>query len=55
MKGRPSREHGVIRQSLEVIMTSVLALQGAATRIFYFSMTASVFIFVSMLLTGIIP
>ena len=55
MKGRPSREHSVIGQSLEVIMTSVLALQGSATRIFYFSMTASVFIFISMLLTGIIP
>jgi hypothetical protein len=35
-------------------MTSVLALQGSATRIFYFSMTASVFIFISMLLTGIL-
>lgn len=55
MKGRPSREYSVIRQSLEVIMTSVLALQGLATRMFHFSMTASVFIFISMLLTGIHP
>ncbi len=44
MKGRPSREYSVIRQSLEVIVTSVLALQGLATRMFHFSMTASVFI-----------
>jgi hypothetical protein len=55
MKGRPSREYSVIRQSLEVIMTSVLALQGSATRMLHFSMTASVFIFISMLLTGIHP
>jgi hypothetical protein len=55
MKGRPSREYSVIRQSLEVIMTSVLALQGSATKIFYFSMTASVFLFISMMVTGIHP
>lgn len=55
MKGRLSREYSVIRQSLEVIMTSVLALQGSATKIFYFSMTASVFLFISMMVTGIHP
>jgi hypothetical protein len=55
MKGRPSREYSAIRQTLEVIMTSVLALQGLATRMIHFSMTASVFIFISMLLTGIHP
>jgi hypothetical protein len=55
MKGRPSREYNVIRQSLEVTMTSVLDFQGSAARIFYFTMTASVFIFISMLLTGILP
>jgi len=55
MKGRPNREYNVIRQSLEVTMTSVLDFQGSAARIFYFTMTASVFIFISMLLTGILP
>jgi hypothetical protein len=55
MKGRPSREYSVIRQSLEVIMTSVFALQGSANRMFHFSMIAIVFIFISMLLTGIHP
>src|SRR5690348_3943851 len=38
------------RQSLEAVMTSVHDLQGLATRTFYFSMTASVFIFVALLL-----
>lgn len=37
-------------------MTSVLGLKGMATKIFYFSMTACVFTFVSMLLlTGLHP
>jgi hypothetical protein len=53
MKGRLS--HGYNALIVEAIMTSVLALQGLASRIFYFSMTASAFIFTSMLLTGIHP
>jgi hypothetical protein len=35
---------------LEAIMTSVHALPGLASKIFYFSLVASVFTFVSMLL-----
>jgi hypothetical protein len=43
------------RRELETIMTSVQALQGLTTRIFYFSMTAAVFVFIAILLTGIHP
>jgi hypothetical protein len=53
MKGRLSRGYSAL--IVEAIMTSVLALQGLVTRIFYFFMTASAFIFISMLLTGIHP
>jgi hypothetical protein len=52
MKGRLSRGYSAL---VEAIMTSVLALQGMASRIVYFCMTASAFIFISMLLTGIHP
>jgi hypothetical protein len=40
----------ITRQFLEAIMTSVHALPGLASKIFYFSLVASVFTFVSMLL-----
>jgi hypothetical protein len=55
MKARPSGEYSVTGRLLEAIMTSVPAVQDLTTRIFYFSMTASVFIFISMLLIGIHP
>jgi len=40
----------ITRQFSEAIMTSVHALPGLASKIFYFSLVASAFIFVSMLL-----
>jgi hypothetical protein len=37
-------------------MTSALALRGVATKVFYFSLVATVFVFISMLLlTGLHP
>lgn len=36
-------------------MTSAYAARGVATTVFYYSLVALVFIFVSMLLTGIHP
>ncbi len=37
-------------------MTSDLALRGVATKVFYFSLVATVFVFISMLLlTGLHP
>jgi hypothetical protein len=36
-------------------MASALALRGVATKLFYFSVVATLFIFVSMLLTGLHP
>jgi hypothetical protein len=53
MKGRLSCRYSAL--IVEAIMTSVLALQGLASRIFYFCMTASAFIFISILLAGIHP
>jgi hypothetical protein len=36
-------------------MTSAYAFSGVATKVFYFSLVATVFVFVSMLFTGLHP
>jgi hypothetical protein len=48
-------EEELLNDGRRLVMTSAYAFSHVATKTFYFSLVATVFVFVSMLLTGLHP